>query len=345
MMRVIFRCDVSPQLGSGHLMRCRALAHGFTQVGAQCIMVGPGLDYRNTSDAKVFCDWVPRPGWGSSRDEAEFLVALAARNSRNVIVLDDYRIDETYAQVLLRADLKWLQFDGRFDRPLWADWVLNANPSVREVDYKGLLQKPGARALLGSRYAPLRPEFVSVAKRKVKKTPITDVLSTFGGGDDRGAILFVLKALLPRASETIHFHVVSGATNPRNDEIEQWVANNAADRVKLYINPAQMAPIFCACDLAIMAGGSSTYEAAACGLPMLLISLAQNQEAQSLGWQQKGASIYLGGQSEVSAEQLVSHFGELISDSKKRNQMAVRGQLEVDGKGAARTADELVQNV
>ena len=307
-------------------------------------MVGPKPSNQTDVDAYVFDHWIEQSGWSAEGDDASKLVMLANRYGCTVIVLDDYRVGVDYQKVILAGGLKWLQFDGRADRPLWADWVINANPAARPEDYARHLQKSGARPLLGPKYAVLRPEFSVVAPRRWEKSRVTDILVTFGGGDDRGAILFVLKALLPATETTMRFHVMSGANNPRNPGIEQWIESNGGNRTILQVNPPQVAPLLSACDLAVMAGGTTTYEAAFCGLPMLLLTIAANQERQSQAWHDKGAAVYLGRFNEVSQEDLASRFSNLSRLAELRGKMSDCGQLEVDGKGAERIALMLIKN-
>lgn len=301
-------------------------------------MVGPKPSDRTDADADVFEQWIEQSEWSAEGDDACKLVALANKYDCGVAVLDDYRVDVDYQKVMLDAGLRWLQFDGRADRPLWADWVVNASPAARQEDYARHLQKPGAHALLGPQYAVLRPEFSAVTPRCYEKSKVREVLVTFGGGDDRGAILFVLKALLPATATTIHFQVMAGANNPRNPEIKKWLDSNAGKRVLLHVSPAQVAALFSTCDLAVMAGGTTTYEAAFCGLPMLLLTIAANQERQSQAWQDKGAAVYLGRFNEVSGGGLVSHFSKLSRSQELRGKMSQCGQHEVDGKGAEKIA-------
>ncbi len=305
-------------------------------------MVGPKSSDQMEADAALFDDWIEQSGWSGEVDDASILVTLAKKYGCAVAVLDDFRIGVDYQRVILAGGLKWLQFEGRADRPLWADWVLSANPAARLEEYARHLHKPGARALLGPKYAILRPEFSSATPRRGEKSRVTDVLVTFGGGDDRGAILFVLKALLPVTETTSRFHVLSGANNPRNPELEQWIESEGGQRTILHVNPARVAPLLSACDLAVMAGGTTTYEAAFCGLPMLLLTIVANQERQSQAWHDKGAAICLGRFNEVSEEDLVSQFSNLSRSPGLRKKMSDCGQREVDGKGAEKIALMLI---
>lgn len=316
-------------------MRCRALAHALVEQGESCVMVGPGQADARTEDNEIFQDWIPLSDWVSPVEDASRLIALQQRFQSNWAVLDDYRIDEAYQLSLRAAGLRWLQFDGGSDKALWADVVVNANPAVRPEDYAGVLRNPGTRLLLGPRYAILRPEFERVEPRDPGR-PVEQILVTFGGGDDRGANEFVLSSLLPVTPPDVRFLVVSGARNPSNPSLKRWVDVHGQGRVSLRIDPEQVAPLFASCDLAVMAGGTSTYEAAACGLPMILISIADNQVLQSNAWAQLGAALHLGGLASVSVFDIRQALATISqSQGMGRERSLVR---RVDGHGAYRVA-------
>lgn len=343
-IHVFFRCDASPTLGFGHLMRCRALAYALKHAGSRCIMIGPSLEYRLPGDFAVFDEWIPKNHWDSSlEDVTSLLSCIEDYSNQSVIVLDDYRVDESYQQKILEAGLRWLQFDSKADKPIWADWVLNASPAASQEKYAKLLQKPGAVALVGPRYAVLRPEFSLLTPRIYQKSESLNVLVTFGGGDDCGALLFSLRALFPVTSPEISFHIISGLHNPNNKEIMQWVRSKADGRIHLHINPLNVAPIFLDCDIAIMAGGTTTFEAAACGLPMILITIAENQVGQAQAWHDLGIAVFLGRYGIVSAGELIHEFSKLM-DIKTRQKMGNLGMSTVNVKGADLIAMELLKS-
>ena len=309
---IIFRTDASPQIGFGHLTRCRALAMALRSEGKRSVMVGPAAEYARSVDQETFEDWIPAPEWSSANEDADRLIGVARKFEAEWLVLDDYRIDESYQLRVREAGLRWLQFDGTASKPLWADIVLNANPAARSEDYQAVLRNPNARLLLGPRYAILRPEFDHVTPQEPGR-PIRRILLTFGGGDDRGANQFVLSTLLPVTSTEQEFVVIAGATNPSNPSLKRWIDAHGRGRVSLHIDPEQVAPLFASCDLAVMAGGTSTYEAARCGLPMILISIADNQVGQSKAWSDCGCAIYLGTTNDISERNLILAFKKLSS--------------------------------
>ena len=61
-------------------------------------------------------------------------------------------------------------------------------------------------------------------------------------------------------------------------------------------------------DLAITAGGTTTYELDVCGVPMIIISTAVNQIEQSKAWSSYGRAKYLGNLRFIEKESLKSIF-------------------------------------
>lgn len=336
---IVFRCNAGPQVGLGHLVRCRALAAALHRLGVPCLMVGPPREYVTADDQALFRDWIAQEAWPSPEADAERLLEIARAHGATAAVLDDYRIDEGYQQVLATEGLRWLQFDAAAGQPLWADLILNANPAVRPGDYADVVRNRNAQLLLGPAYAVLRPEF-SPPRQRAPEEPLEQVLVTFGGGDDRGAIELALSSLIPQSPPALRFVVISGAANPRNSRLKRWIELHGDGRVQLLINPPRVANVLASCQLAVMAGGTTTYEAAACGLPMLLITVAQNQVPQARAWEGLGAAIYLGQLSDVDPRRLVESFALMESDV-VRFDMLRACRSAVDGRGAQRVARHL----
>jgi UDP-2,4-diacetamido-2,4,6-trideoxy-beta-L-altropyranose hydrolase len=319
------------------------LAQALHRKGERCVMVGPSLAYAKEIDSEVFTKWVSVSKWTSEDDDSSLFINLAVKYAAEWVVLDDYRINESYQLALRSAGLRWLQFDGTAQKPLWADLIINSNPSARTADYKGVIHNTDARLLLGPTYALLRPEFKNLTLREHGR-PLKQVLVTFGGGDDHGANLFVLSSLLINTSSDLHFAVLSGQANPSNPRLKIWINANAHGRATLHIEPSQVVSLFLSSDLAIMAGGSSTHEAAACALPMILISIANNQVAQSKGWEELGAAIYLGPIESVKPASLSKAFRHVNADRSKRYNMAIASSRAAAAQGADRVADLMLIN-
>ena len=340
---IIFRCNAGSSVGIGHVVRSRVFAKALNNRGHQSIMVGPSLDYKQTTDDNIFADWIPRSDQFSSRDDAKFFIETANAHNAKLAVMDDYRIDDTYQQMLRDAGIRWLQqYDASQPKPFWADLVVNGSPFERAATYKDLIRNPETKMLLGPAYSILRPEFPPSEFRSPDR-PVKQVLVTFGGGDDRGAIILVLSNLIKGADQSVQFTVLSGAGNPRNNSFQSWIDENGDGRVNLHINPKEVASLFASCDLAVIGGGTSTFEAASCGLPMLLLSISNNQDGQCQGWQDLGAAIYIGRMAGFPEQELLDRFEELLNNTDKRTEMSNIGRQSVDGKGVDRLISHLLE--
>lgn len=341
---IIFRCDVSPTIGIGHLMRSRTFAAALRQAGQRCVMVGPSIDYRTEADAGLFDDWIAVSEWETGERDAEAFVTMARDFGARRAVLDDYRVDLPFQDVLHGEGMIWMQhFDSSKEHRFRADMIVHGSPSETAERWGPFLLNPDAEMLFGPRYSVLRSEFPPPGLRPDSRD-VETVLVSFGGGNDHGAILLALQALLDKTPERIRFAIMSGSRNPNNAAVQAWIDENAGDRATLHIEPKDIAGLFARCDLALLGGGISIYEAASCGLPMVVMALADNQLRQSDAWEKLGAAIFLGRRADVTADLLSDRVLDLIADRPRRATMSKIGREAVDGRGAQRLADHLLKD-
>jgi spore coat polysaccharide biosynthesis predicted glycosyltransferase SpsG len=103
-----------------------------------------------------------------------------------------------------------------------------------------------------------------------------------------------------------------------------------------------VAKLIASCDLAIMAGGTTIYEAAYCGLPMILVAIAHNQIYQSKVWGARPEILYLGTNGELTAEKLLKAFFYFYNNPKLYNYLE-NENLVVDSKGAKRVCENILE--
>jgi len=303
-------------------------------------MVGPPIEYQVKGDEQIFDEWLVKEEWNSEQKDASKLIEIAKETMAAGLVVDDYRVQDEYQSVLHVSGIPWLQFDSNAKQLLWADIIVNANPSAPSFDYKSRSRNRKTKFLLGPRYAILRPEFPPFRLISVKNE-VRRILVTFGGGDDRGAIEFVLPVILSFTSENVKIIVVSGEGNPQNKKLGDWINTHGLGRTDFLINPPSISRVFASCDLAVMAGGTSTYEASACGLPMLLITIADNQERQAKAWAEIGAAYYLGNLERVTENSFYDALNMIMNNSEIISKMSLSSRRTVDGLGAVRVSKEL----
>ncbi|NKJ22869.1 UDP-2,4-diacetamido-2,4,6-trideoxy-beta-L-altropyranose hydrolase [Dyella sp. SG609] len=301
-MKAAFRADASFQLGSGHVMRCLALARALREEGASCRFVCrelPGhLGARIAAEGFELA-LLPADGEAAAMDErgdAEATIE-ALRGSVDVLIVDHYALDARWEQALQPHAGKLVAIDDLADRPHLAQMLIDQNAGRRAERYAGLVSTD-CRVLAGPRYAMLRPEFrqrreASLARRA--QAPLHRIVISMGGGDPADATSLALeglsRSLLPAACRIT---VVLGAQAASKERVRELAARSPWP-CEVLEDVGDMAALLADCDLAIGAAGVSALERCCLGLPSLLVILADNQRPGAQALVRQGAAMLLGG--------------------------------------------------
>jgi len=338
----LMRCEYSEEIGFGHLMRCLALARELKSRGYRVLMLSengcPNIQGRYVDAIEQW--YTTTEAIGSIKD-AIGLVKLAKEIDATLLILDFYNISASYQMEIHGAGLRWLQFDGFASQPLWADWVVSMSPAADIEKY--LIQKRNSKTvfLLGPKYAILRPDFKGRRDRVGTSGDVGRVLLSFGGGDDQGMTLFCLDAI-GNSSWKGDVVAIVGRENPHVEQISSWAHRYGGGRVHVSIDEPYMAGVMSDCDMAVISGGMTTFEAAALGLPTLMICLADNQRENIKAWDHLGVSVDLGDASKLVTVDFIRRFLALAEDENGRREMSRRGREIVDGRGAERVAEQIL---
>ena len=344
MSRFLVRCDVSPTVGVGHLRRCLTLARELKESGAFVFFACRAVDYDWTKDVRgIADDWTALDWSLTPESDAQEVIRLYQQREMDVAVIDHYRADAGYQRRLHRSGVRWLQFDWSARQPLWADWVLNASPSAEESVYLSLKRRDKTRLLLGPAYALLRREFHQWRPQVRFREQVRKILLTFGGGDDGGATVFCLEAIKP-LDPAIERVVLVSSANPRLSNIVDWVGRNNSSNVTLLVDEQEIARYMAGADLAIIAGGMTTFEAAAMGLPSLIVQLADNQTANAAAWEEMGTAVNLGRVEDLSTQLIEYQVESLIAHPGMRREMTRAGLNLVDGCGSERVVQIMLKD-
>jgi UDP-2,4-diacetamido-2,4,6-trideoxy-beta-L-altropyranose hydrolase len=79
------------------------------------------------------------------------------------------------------------------------------------------------------------------------------------------------------------------------------------------------------------------------GLPAITITLADNQRDIASALSDAGVSVDLGWYDDVTAEAVEASVTRLIGDQEGRERMGTTGQKLVDGRGASRVVDAMIE--
>ena len=340
---LVIRTDVSTQMGTGHLMRCLALAQAWLDADGQVMFVlateSSVMETRLVAEGIQVVHLSTTHG---SPEDARNTTDLAQQMQASWVVVDGYHFGAEYQKILKKAGLSLLFVDdyGHAEH-YYADIVLNQNIDADEVLY--VKREPYTRLLLGTRYALLRREFWQWRGWK-RKTPSVaqKILVTLGGADPDNATLKVLRGL--QLLEMNHWEavVVVGGSNPYYECLQAAVRESKCP-ICLKRNVTNMPELMAWADVAISAGGSTSWELAFMGLPSIVMILADNQRAIAEKLGDMGLAINLGWHRDIKVEHLAGVIGHLMVSSDARTEMLQRGSNLVDGEGGFRVARVLVR--
>ncbi|MGH9495154.1 MAG: PseG/SpsG family protein, partial [Candidatus Sulfotelmatobacter sp.] len=193
---LLVRADASVAIGTGHVMRCLALAQAWQDAGGQAVFASAKItDALRKRLAAESCDVAAISSPGGSFEDAAQTVALARENKCDWVVVDGYAFGPQYQQVLKAAGLKTLFVDDHGHAPPYsADVVLNQNLTATRELYSD--REGQTRLLLGTRYCLLRREFADWREWQREISPVCRrLLVVMGGSDPENVTARVLEVL------------------------------------------------------------------------------------------------------------------------------------------------------
>lgn len=132
---------------------------------------------------------------------------------------------------------------------------------------------------------------------------------------------------------------VAGADNPAWARMQVMAASRPHWRLHSFVGHFHQLMI--EADLFIGAGGGTSWERAALGLPTICIAVSNNQHANSEAMATFGAHVYLGPRENVTVGQLRQAIGFVAGNQGLRKSLAEHSRRLVDGLGVQRVAATL----
>lgn len=345
-MRVLIRADASPTIGSGHIARCLTLARVLRKQGSHVAFAcrrlpGHRLDALQEEGFETFAlperyaEEDPQQAiesmlpWQADIDALDVL--LDGHEGFDWIIADHYGLDHHWQTAARRWASRIAAVDDLATRRYSVDLLLNQNLSGLSEHYAPLLPD-GCRTLLGPRFAMLREEFICPAieiKPKARR-----VLVNFGGFDAAMQTHHAMLALADFPELEVDF--VAGADNPAWAQMQALAETRPNWRLHSFVSDFHQR--MTEADLFVGAGGGTSWERAALGLPTICIAVSNNQHANGEVMAAAGAHVFLGAREQVSVEQLRQAIGLVVNNVYLRQSLAERSRQLVDGRGALRVA-------
>jgi len=325
----LFRADASTEIGTGHVMRCLALAQAAQEDGYLTTFVmskdANGLIERLRAEK---CNVIELKSDRGTADDAKETAKLAKEMGAHLIV-DGYAFADEYQKVLKESDIQFLLVDDYGQATSYsADFILNQNSyaeSLRDIYEK----RSGSEPLLGSKYTMLRREFRDLEPHPSVPNNAKSILVTLGGSDPDNVTLRVVELL--SQIEDINPTIIVGGMNPYLDDIKA-----RSNGINVLTDVKDMPALISEAELAITAGGSTTYEMAYMGVPTVAITIANNQQPVVADLDERGVVKSIGKPDEFSDNDFLACLRDLLANESERKSMSEKGMKLIDGYGAYR---------
>ena len=330
----VLRADASGLIGVGHVMRSLALGEALLDAGFDVVLASVDLPAGMREEARkcgiTVVDLLCEP-FGS--DDA--LATLSVNGA--VLVIDGYKFEREFFEILENGSNSFVIIDDNVEtKALAPSVVINQNPHATIEMYAHLSGNP--KLLLGLQYALLRREVREATKQLIN--PVAGKVFVAMGGSDflqlTSPIVDGLKDL------DIEICVAIGPTNSQRQQIEETVRSIPRARVILQ---ADYITELASSSLAILAAGSSLWEAAALGVPSIGLIVADNQIGASVGAEHCGISISLDVRNGLYNESIVSNVENLLTIANGvLAKMTTATRSEVDEFGSMRVLQAIGPN-
>ena len=356
-MRVFFRTDSSKRIGSGHVIRCLTLANELRANGADISFVcrehdghlidkiiASGFDVRRLSfsflsdqNKQHFNGYLSWLGVEQSQDAEETIDHLKNENC-DLLIVDHYALDATWEKLVRPYTQKIMVIDDLANRVHDCDVLLDqnylgANQSKRYSD-----KVPShCQCFLGPEFSLLQPQYESLRDLKQQHNgQVQSILVFFGGTDPSDYTSKALQALAHPDFEHLTVHTVIGANHPNPDEVKSLVEN--LPKGYYHENLPSLAGLMLQCDFMIGGGGTTTWEKMCLGVPAIVATIAENQEAFSKALAESGYHLLMNRDDYESQKSLQKTISSAIHDHKWLLDSSENSAKLVDGLGAKKLA-------
>ncbi len=344
---IVFRVDASAVIGSGHVMRCLALAETLSTYGITSTFCcrqhhGNMLAFIQSKGFQTIVLQAPKDAPGHSHaswlgatqtdDADEFLASLTG--PVDAVIVDHYAIDQTWQKIVAQQYNNLIVIDDLADRVHHCSILIDQNlwPDMHRR-YTDLLAENTVQ-LLGPEYAMLRSEFRQYYVDNIEKKD--NVVVFFGGTDPTNECLKVMTALQHFDALPFTVDIVCGDTTNAFESHHQMELPAGVGVHKRLDN---FVAVLAEARYAIGASGISNWERFCLRVPTTLVSVANNQDDLALHLNNEQLVRFLGRGNTLNEADYTAEISRLITRWPKVDACK---ELLVDGLGTQRIVRQIV---
>ena len=342
-MKVVFRVDASGEVGFGHLSRCINLAEVLRSRGNEVSFVcrdDEAKSFRALEDRLFATVLLPMLEVGevvNQQEDAQQTIQALQGERPNWLIVDSYTLDKNWERLMRPHVAKIAVIEDLFDREHDCDLLLDQNYSERSAGSFEKFVPNTCELLLGPRFALIGEQFRKLRELKLKPSPELKRVFVFcGGSDPQNLTQQVIDEISCSELGNVAVDVVVGA---QNKTFDRGAALKSNVNIEIHDAGGEFARIMGTADLAIGAGGTTSWERMCLGIPSIVVSIADNQNSACEKLGRDGLINYLGSQSSLTLGAIRNAVVEANSRIAALFDQIERGQMLVDGRGCERVAE------
>lgn len=296
-MIIVFRCDASLEIGTGHVRRCLILAQQLQKQGNSCF-------FSTNEDAPKLV-----------KELLEFRTIAPTdllSQKADLIITDHYNLPSSYYEQVQSLKILHMIIDDICEEDSYkCDFLLISNLAYNSSDYEGKISShchvyDGPQALL------IDPRFLE-NKRQLNKKPQqpSKFFLFFGGTDPHKLTLRLLNIIDSHNIKIPHITCVIGAGNQQHVEIEN-LSNKL--NVDLHVETREMLRLMSECHVSVGAGGTVMWEKMALQLPCIEFSHSECQRETLLRLSQNNYIKYVGSCYDLCDDQIASFLSNKLAN-------------------------------
>lgn len=330
------RADANARIGLGHAMRCFALAEGWRARGGEAVFCSGG------ALPEQLAARLERTGVGfhilEDAEDGRAFASAASEHGARWLVLDGPFADAGFASAAREA-APVLLIDDAADKDAYpADLLLNQNVQASAASYE---DRTSAKILTGPRYALIRSDLrQDLVEREISEAP-KRILALVGGADPNGHLAMLVEAGAAALAEAgVTGGQVDAVIGPANAwRPEALISGSVVYRVGV----RDLGALIATADIVLSSAGSTVWELALHGTPMILGASVPVEEPVGAGMAAEGAALYLGRLANCVPERITAETVRLLRDAEQRKKLSKAAAALVDGEGVERVIDAMLE--
>jgi len=337
-----FRLDANASVATGHLYRCMAIARKLKEKNEESIFILAENLYTDLIEQNGFQYRVLDLKWDDWNDGIDKILLCLKEENISYLVVDSYRVTEAFFERMQEA-VPVFYLDDICDTPYRIDAAMHYSEWPDEHFLENLYKGTDVKTYAGLEYVPLRTCFENVESKQDRKY---DFLITTGGSDSYHITYKLLQKICSQMDtyKNLRICAVLGRFNEDIEKIHELIKEK--ENITSLNNVSNMDEIMANSRVALTAGGVSVYELMACSVPFVVFGFSDDQDIFGRKLEKYGICSYAGDarhDADMVVEKILEDIGRMLTLSfLELSEMAAHNKQLVDGKGASRIADVIM---